>query len=115
MKAVKYFERTEQHSEPMTRNNNAEYGANVLADTNLAVEVWNNNEATTDNDSEDDFFADITTAKETATLTDIHGGIVIGTKAKLFPGAGWFTIKVNKIDSSREYLHQVCFQEDRDI
>ena len=39
LKAVKYFECTNQHSEPMTRNNNAEYGANVLADTNLAVEV----------------------------------------------------------------------------
>ena len=40
---------------------------------------------------------------------------MIGTKAKLFPGAGWFTIKVNKINSSREYLHQVRFEEDGNI
>ena len=40
---------------------------------------------------------------------------MIGTKAKLFPGAGWFTIKVNKINSSREDSHQVRFQEDGGI
>ena len=43
LKAVKYSERTKQHSEPTTRNNNAESGANVLADTTLAVVVSNNN------------------------------------------------------------------------
>ena len=63
LKAVKYFERTKQHSEPMTRNNNAESGANIIADTTLAVAVSKNNEATTDTDSEDEFLADITTAK----------------------------------------------------
>ena len=100
----------------MTRNNNAESGANVLSDNNLAVAVSNNNESTTDTDSEDKFLADTTTAKETATSTDIHGVIAIGTEVKgLFAGAGWFTGKVNKIDSSQEDLHQVRFQEYGDI
>ena len=41
---------------------------------------------------------------------------MIGTEMKkLFAGAGWFTVKFNKIYSSREDLHQVCFQEDGDI
>ena len=40
----------------------------------------------------------------------------IGTEVKkLFAGAGRFTRKFNKIDSSREDLHQVLFQEDGDI
>ena len=89
MKAVKYFERTNRHSEPMTRNNNAESGANVLADTTLAVAVSNSKEATTDTDSEEEFLADITNAKKTATSTDIHRGIAIGTEVKIiFAGAG---------------------------
>ena len=46
----------------MTRNNNAESGANVLADNTLSVEVSNNNEATTDTDYEDEFLADTTPA-----------------------------------------------------
>ena len=113
MKFVKYFKPTKQQSEPITSNNNAESGGNVLSDTTLAVVVSNNNEAKTDTDSEDEFLADITTAKEIATSTGIHGGTVIGTEVKkLFAGAGWFTRKVNKIDSSREYLYQVRFQED---
>ena len=53
LKAVKYSERTNQHSEPMTRNDNAESGANVLSDTTLYVVVSNNNETTTDTDSQD--------------------------------------------------------------
>ena len=73
LKAVKYFERTKQHSEPMTRNNNAESGANVLADTTLPIAVSNNNKDITDTlsttDSEDQYLADITTAKEIATST----------------------------------------------
>ena len=56
----------------MTRNDNAESGSNVLADTTLAIAVSNNNKATSDTDSEDEFLADITTAKETATSTGIH-------------------------------------------
>ena len=116
MKAVKCFERTKQHSEPMTRNDNAESSADVLYDTTLAVAVSNNNEATTNTDSEDEFLADITTAKETETSTDIHGGISIGTEVKkFFAGAGWFTGRVNKIASFREDSHQVRFQEDGDI
>ena len=63
MKAVKYFERTKQHSEPMTRNDNSESGAKVIANTTLAVAVSNNNEATTDTDSEDELLEDITTDK----------------------------------------------------
>ena len=40
----------------------------------------------------------------------------IGTEVKkLFAGAGRFTRKFNKIDSSREDSHQVFFQEDGDI
>ena len=66
----------------MKSNNNNEYGVNVLADTILAVAVSNNNEATTDTDPEDEFIADITTANETATSTDIHGGIAIGNEVK---------------------------------
>ena len=73
----------------MTRNDNAESGANVLADTTLTVAVSNSNEATTDTDSEDEFLLDITTAKETETSTDIQRGIAIGTEVKfLFAGAG---------------------------
>ena len=63
LKAIKYFERTKQHLEPTTKNDNAESGANVLADTTLAVAVSNNNEATTDTDCEVKFIADITPAK----------------------------------------------------
>ena len=104
----------------MTRNNNAESGANVLADTTLPIAVSNNNKDITDTlsttDSEDQYLADITTAKEIATSTDIHRGIVIGTEVKkFFAGAGWFTGRVNKIASFREDSHQVRFQEDGDI
>ena len=63
LKAVKYFERTNQHSEPVTRNYNAESGANIIADTTLVVAVSNNNKATTDTDSEDEILSYITTAK----------------------------------------------------
>ena len=80
----------------MTRNNSAESGAKVLADTTLSVAVSNNNKATTHTDSKDKFLADITTAKKTATSTDIHGGIGIVTEVKsYFFGAGWFTGKFN--------------------
>ena len=37
----------------MKRNNNAESGANVLADTTLAVAVSNNNKYTIDTDFEE--------------------------------------------------------------
>ena len=94
----------------MTSNDNAESGSNVLSDTTLAIAVSNNNKATSDTDSEDEFLADITTAKETATSTGIHWGIVIGTEVKtLFAGAGWLTGKFNKIDSSQEDSHQLRF------
>ena len=62
MKFVKYFKPTKQQSEPITSNNNAESGGNVLSDTTLAVVVSNNNEAKTDTDSEDEFLADTTPA-----------------------------------------------------
>ena len=46
----------------MKSNNNTESGTNILADTTFAVDVSNNNEATTDTDSEDEFLADTTPA-----------------------------------------------------
>ena len=68
----------------MTGNNNAEAGANILFDTTLAVAVSNNNKAKTDTESEDEFLLDITSAKETAASTDIHGGVAIVTEVKIY-------------------------------
>ena len=47
----------------MKSNNNTESGTNILDDTTFAVDVSNNNKATTDTDSEDEILSYITTAK----------------------------------------------------